>query len=197
MRTRRGFTLVEVMVALVVTALVVSLAYTSAHAGFDTSDRVARARAGSESESIARALIVDGLRHALPGLRGGRPVFTLTRVRMPDGTPSDALRFLTRGTLQPFGTSEPWEMTIAPGRSGLRIHARATEGSDTTSIDAELPDIRAMRVQVLSRDSRDGWLDAWDDPERSPVAAAITFFDRSGKANSAPIVVRVGLEGNP
>ena len=194
---RRGFTLVEVMVALVVTGLVVSLAYMAAQAGFDTDERLTRAHEGVESEAVARSLIADGIRHALPGIRGGPAVFEVSEVRTANGGVSAALRFLTRGIVSPFGVSGAWEVTLAPGRRGLEIHARATGDAEPGSIDADLPNVASLDVRVLSRDSREGWLHSWSDVERSPVAVSLTFLDRDGRSRGAPLVARVGLEGNP
>jgi prepilin-type N-terminal cleavage/methylation domain-containing protein len=199
MSRRAGFTLVELVIALVVTGLVVSLAYGAAQAGFDTDERLARAREGAESEAVARSIIADAIRHALPGIRGGTRVFELTRAPTADGGTSSALRFLTRGVVPPFGTSGAWVVGLEPTAGGLAVRARPASSGEPgdASIDALLPNVRSIDVRVLSRDSREGWLTSWNDVERSPVAVAITLRDADGRSRGAPLVARIGLEGNP
>jgi prepilin-type N-terminal cleavage/methylation domain-containing protein len=196
MSIRRAFTLIEIMVALVVTGLVVSLAYAAAQAGFDTEGRLTRARDGAESEAVARALIGDALRHAVSGLRGGTPVFTISDVRDSSGT-SDGLRFLTRGLVPPLGTSAPWEMTLWPGPEGLAVRARPVEGSESSGFSALLPNVKRLDVRVRSRDRRAGWLRAWTDIDVSPTAVSIAFLDAAGRPVGPPLVVRIGLEQSP
>ena len=72
---RRAFTLIEVLLALVITGLVVTLAYGTAQAGFDTQARLAEYRVVGESDAVVRSLLSDALRHAVDGVRGGEAVF--------------------------------------------------------------------------------------------------------------------------
>lgn len=195
---RRAFTLMEVMVALVVTGLVVSLAYAAAQVGFDTNDRLERARDGAEAEAIGRALLSNALRHTLSGVRGGEPVFEVSEIR--DGSRTgDALRFLSRGVVEPHGVTTVWEVSLAGGPDGVRLEARPIERDDVAPLVALLPHARAFDVQVRGRDAREGWLDTWVSPERSPVAVSITWLDAGGHVvpGSAPLIVRIGLEANP
>jgi prepilin-type N-terminal cleavage/methylation domain-containing protein len=194
---RRAFTLIEIMVALVVTSLVVSLAYAATQAGFDTEERLTRARDGAESEAVARTLIADALRHAVPGIRGGTPVFTISDVRDAGGGTSHGLRFVTRGLVPPLGTSAPWEMTLWPGPEGLTVRARPLEGSESSGISALLPNVKRIGVRVRSRDHRAGWLGAWTDIDVSPTAVSIAFLDAAGRPLGPPLVVRIGLEQSP
>src|SRR5215217_2367455 len=69
MTTRAGFTLIELMVATVVTGLVTSLAYAAVSAGFDTSDRIEQYHTTVEAQAIVRELLLDALRH--PTEQGG------------------------------------------------------------------------------------------------------------------------------
>jgi prepilin-type N-terminal cleavage/methylation domain-containing protein len=193
---RRAFTLIEVMVAIVVTGLVVALAYTAAQAGFDTEERTARVRTGSEADAVGRAMIGNALRHALPGIIGGDTVFALEAYRVNDRA-LVGLRFLTRGVIEPFGATGTWEVTVRPGSEGLRIEGRPVDSRDTAPITGTLPGVRAIEVRVRGRDARQGWLDAWVSPDRSPAAVAITFLDAAGQSTGAPLVARVGLEDNP
>ncbi len=189
---RRAFTLIEVMVALVVTGLIVSVAWSTVQAGFDTEERLALTRAGEEREAVARSIIAAALRHALSGTIGGAPVFELGD---GDGA-SDNLRFRTRGIVEPFGASGVWEVVLVPSERGLLVtgHPVAEGAMPFTS---RLPRISAIDVAVKGRGFREGWMATWPTVDRSPVAVRITFRDEDGLEALAPLVVRVGLEGNP
>ncbi|HEY5545449.1 MAG TPA: type II secretion system protein [Gemmatimonadaceae bacterium] len=192
---RRAFTLIEVIVALVVTGLVVSMAYAALQAGFDTSDRLTSARDGAEREIVARSILSSALRHALPGTIGGEPVFVL-RERGQGAAPGDELVFRTRGVLEPFGATGVWEVTLLSTTAGMRLSARAVHGSGSP-FSATLHAARAIDVRVRGRDPRDGWLESWLAADRSPVAVSIAFLGADGRARGAPLIARVGLEGNP
>jgi hypothetical protein len=179
------------MVALVVTGLVVSLAYASIQAGFETSDRLALAQSGEEREIVARAILSRAIRHAVPGTLGGEPVFVLR-----DEAQGDELRFRTRGVGEPLGASEVWEVALSPAADGIRVSGHALDDPART-FSALLPRVRAIDVRVRGRDFRDGWFDSWSVPDRSPVAVSIAFLDAAGRLVGAPLVARVGLEGNP
>lgn len=186
---RNAFTLIEVMVALVVTGLVVSLAYASIQAGFETSDRLTAAQSGEEREIVARAMLSRAIRHALPGTLGGQPVFVLR-----DGPLGDELVFRTRGVAEPNGASEVWVVGLTNDVNGVRFSGR-TADSPGPSFSTLLPRVRRIDVRVRGRDVREGWFAEWPFVDRSPVALMIAFFDSSGRA-SPPLVASVGLEGN-
>ncbi|MGZ8470574.1 MAG: PulJ/GspJ family protein, partial [Gemmatirosa sp.] len=75
MSARRGFTLLEVMVALVVSAMVVTLAYGAAQAGFDTEARLREGQAAARATTAWRALLGDALRHVERGVADDDAVF--------------------------------------------------------------------------------------------------------------------------
>lgn len=188
---RRGFTLLEIMVALVVTGLVVSVAYATLQAGFDTSDRMTNAQEGDEREVVARAMLSSALRHAVPGTIGGEPVFVLR-----DEPQGDGLRFLTRGVSEPLGASEVWEVSLLPGPLGTQFDGRQVD-HPSRSFTTLLRRVHALNVRVRGRDFRDGWLETWNAPDRSPAAVSISFLNADGRVIGAPLMARVGLEGNP
>ena len=192
---RRAFTLIEVTVALVVTGLVVSMAYAALQAGFDTSDRLTSVRAGAEREIVARSILSSALRHALPGTIGGERVFVL-RENGQGAVPGDELVFRTRGVLEPLGATDVWEVALLNTTAGMRLTARAVDGSGS-SFSAILPRVHAIDVRVRGRDPRDGWLETWLAADRSPVAVSIAFLGADGRALGAAMVARIGLEGNP
>lgn len=192
---RRAFTLIEVMVAIVVTGVVVSIAYATMQAGFETTDRLALAQSGDEREIVARSILSRALRHAVPGTIGGSPVFIL-RDRSEGAELGDELRFRTRGVTEPLGASEVWEVSLMPLPDGVHLDAYAVDDT-VTRFSSVLPRLRSIDIRVRGRDFRDGWLETWSVPDRSPVAVSIAFLAADNRMIGAPLVARVGLEGNP
>lgn len=186
---RNAFTLIEVMVALVVTGLVVSMAYASLQAGFETSDRLTAAQGGEEREIVARAMLSRAIRHAVPGALGGQPVFVLRNSPL-----GDELAFRTRGVAEPNGASEVWDVELINETDAVRFNGRAADDAGR-SFSALLPRVQRIDVHVRGRDIRDDWFSEWPFVDRSPVAVMITFLDSLGRA-SPPLIARVGLEGN-
>jgi prepilin-type N-terminal cleavage/methylation domain-containing protein len=188
---RRAFTLIEVMVALVITGLVVSIAYSSIQAGLETSERLTVAQSGVERELVARKMLERAIRHAVPGAMGGQPVFLLRN--QPLG---DELTFRTRGVAEPNGASEVWNVGLVADPRGIRFTGQAADDPNR-SFSALLPRVQRIDVRVRGRDVRDGWFEDWPFVDRSPVAVTIAFLDANDRPIGAPLVARVGLEGNP
>ena len=187
---RQAFTLVEVTVALVISGLVVSLAYATMQAGFETSDRLAAEQSGEEREVVARAMLTRAIRHAVPGSLGGQPVFVVRNHSV-----GDAITFNTRGVAEPNGASAVWEVSLTSDDEGVRFSGHAVD-FPSHSFSAELPRVRGIDIRVMGRDARDGWLEDWPFVDRSPVAITIAFLDAKSRIIGAPLVARVGLEGN-
>src|SRR6185369_8818132 len=57
MKARGGFTLIEIVVAIVLTSVVALLAYGTAHAGIDTKERIETYRTNVEAQMIVRDLL--------------------------------------------------------------------------------------------------------------------------------------------
>lgn len=185
MRHRRGFTLLEVMVALVVTSLVVWLGYATLASAMDTQARTASVREDATARAATQGLLHDALRHAVEGLAPDTEGWRL--VRGSTGTTA-RLAFVTRGIVPPLGASGRWQVVVEPVASGLGVIA--------TSLDAALPPL-ALRVpdaaamQVLVRGASDGaWRDQWDDATRLPTAISIRWLDARGTTIGAPLVAR-------
>lgn len=190
---RNAFTLVEVMVALVVTGLVVSLAYGAAQAGFDTEERLEAHRAGDEREGAMRALLVDALRHQVEGVRGGDEVFVLADRIAPGGGHADSLRLTTLGMLAPLGSSEAWTVSVWLAGDTLQLWALPLSGG--VPVEARLGGVRTFDAQALGRGIAVPWVSTWPDADVSPDAVSLTL----GHAVGAPVrmVVRRNLERAP
>ena len=197
MNTRRGFTLLELIVSIAVTGVIALLVYGSASAGFDTRDALARHRATTEAELETRVLLVDALRHASDEANPGTPAFELIDGVDPQGLPSDQLTFLTRGVVPPLGASALWRMTLVPSPAGVVVSAAPADnvsgdGSSATN-GAVLGAARGMDIEVVSLAER-AWSSAWPSSGQLPAAVRITFYDATGQVVGAPLVARLGLE---
>lgn len=189
--SRKAFTLAEVMVALVVAGLVVTMAYASVQAGLETAARIETAQAGDERETVARLLLARALRHTVPGTIGGEPVFVLQ-----GATSGDELRFRTRGVSEPLGATELWEVSVTPSARGLRLSGFAVDNRARV-FNTVLPRIAAVDVRVRGRDFRDSWFETWPVTDRSPAAVSIRFLNADGRPVGSPLAARIGLESNP
>ncbi len=196
MSRRSGFTLVELMVAIVVTSIVALLAWSTVSAGLDTSDRLERHRVTVEARMIVRALLLDALRHLPEG--GGAAMndalFLVDDAVTADGLPVDALHFLSRGLTPPLGSSGMWTVTIEPAAEGLRLAASPANASDIAPIETTLPGVRGLQVRVLARTADSVWLERWDVLGRVPAAVALEFLSERGEPVTPPLVVHAGLE---
>lgn len=186
---RRGFTLVEVMVALTITALVASVAWTSLAAGIETGDRMRDAREGSEAEATVRTLLVDALRHAVAGTSGSDSVFVLDVG--PHAGPA-RLAFQSRGIVPPLGGSATWSVVVETTSQGLVVAAVPLHG-DAAPVRAMLPSVRGLLVATASRQSPDEWRSHWPAGD-TPGRIALTLLDAGGRALGPAIVSRVSLE---
>jgi prepilin-type N-terminal cleavage/methylation domain-containing protein len=193
---RRGFTLLELLVALVITSVVALLAYGTARAGMDTSERLERHRAAVEGQALLRALLLDALRHPTEGggLAMDDTLFVLEDAVSTEGVPLDAVQFFTRGITPPLGATDTWLVTLSPTAEGLHMHAVPQGLRKATPIDALLANARGLNVRVLGRTADSVWSDRWDVAGRVPAAVALEFFDARGARFAAPLIVHGALE---
>ena len=182
---RRGFTLLEVLVALVVTALVVTLSYGAAQAGFDTEARLAERRAAGDALTAWRALLGDAIRHVERGVAEDDAVFVLA---------ADTLRLLTRGVVPPLGTGERWQVTLAPGVDGVRLTAAPAEGTQAPSVSVLVREARGVRVRVLPY-AGGAWTSEWPRPSAAPAAVSVRLLDAAGRALTPALVARTRPAG--
>lgn len=194
MTNRRGFTLIEVVISLVITGLVVTLAYAAVQGGMDTRDRLARQREQREALVTVRGMLRDALRHALPGVPGGSDVFSLVSRTTPAGWPIDSVTFLTRGVIAPYGTSAAWRVTVSVDSAGLHVLAVPAEGGADV-IAAVVTGVTGLDVQATGRGMVTTWMNDWNEPSVAPQGATFSFTDARG--STQPLVARLSLERVP
>lgn len=185
MKNRRGFTLVEVMIALLIGSVVVLLAYSTLRAGLDVQERVTTAREADETTTAMRAMLADALRHAMTAdARDPRGLHTEADV----SGRQTAFSFVSRGITAPLGGSAQWQLGLSADSVGVTLAA--------TSLDSALTPLRltsrsahSFAVRFLARDDAE-WRTDWNDPTRLPAAVEVRFLDIAGRETMAPLVAR-------
>jgi prepilin-type N-terminal cleavage/methylation domain-containing protein len=196
--TRRGFTLVEVLVALVVTSTVLLVGYSTLAASADARERVVADVGGGAREAQAVGLLRDALRHLTEAEVVDEPPLRVVP-SLAGGAPQDSLILLTRGFAESLGTGRIWRVVLTADSAGVVLRARPLLGGDEPPI--QLPPVlttrlaaRGVEVRVLALPASDEWRDRWAEPVARPAAVAITFTPATGQA-AAPVIVRLGAPG--
>lgn len=181
MTLRRGFTLVEVMIALLIGSVVVVLAYATLSAGLDTQQRVTTARETDASATALRAMLTDAVRHAVAGDADD-----------PQGMhTSDAgtsLRFTTRGIEAPLGGTALWQLSLTADTGGVALRAFPRDDK-RAPLMITARSSRRFAVRFLPLASSE-WRDRWDDPSRLPEAVELRFLDAQGRDALPPLIAR-------
>ncbi|MEO8575754.1 MAG: prepilin-type N-terminal cleavage/methylation domain-containing protein [Gemmatimonadales bacterium] len=185
MTKRRAFTLIEVMIAIVLTALIALLAYGSAQAGFDTADRLDDYHSGAESQALMRGLITDGLRHLSDAPSGGPATFRSART----ATGSE-LSFVSRGISSPLGAGSLWFVKISSSSMGIELRADPLEDSIAAPIYAVVKGVRLIDVKSLRPDDSGEWVHEWESPRQVPEAVEISYASERS-SNPPSLIVAV------
>lgn len=188
---RNGFTLLELMVAIVISGLIALLAYGAITAGLSTLERVEEHRRNAQSRALARPMITDALRHIADAGATTENVFQIQRTSA-EGLPS--LVFLTRGVESPMGASSLWKMTLATSRRGLTIDAVALEDVKQSPISTVIPGVNEIRLRLLPTRNDQAWVTNWESPRQHPYAVKIEMLDSLGQIIEAPLVVAPSIE---
>lgn len=200
MKTRRsvssphpeGLTLLELLVAIVISGMVALLAYSAIGSGLDTLSRVDAHRRESQSLALFRPLIGDAIRHIADAGVNAPSVFQITRSSA--GSSGTSLVFLTRGIESPLGSSGLWKLTLSPSLSGLRVEAVPLEDVTQSPLVSLVPGVREMRVRVLPTRQDELWVTNWESPRQHPYAVKIELLDSAGKMMDAPLVIATSFE---
>lgn len=194
-RARRGFTLLEVIIALTLTAVAVTIAASALRAATTARKRVLAHERHDGQWMRFRAQLTDMLRHAPSAESVNEPLLQVTHDALGNAT----LTFLSTGVRAPFGTGPAWRVTVSAQSGALTLDAVPVgrTADDATrlhtvlsgAIDSDTTSTRAaMRVQLLERAgglSGAQWRENWPLERARPAAVALTF----GDARTAPIQV--------
>jgi prepilin-type N-terminal cleavage/methylation domain-containing protein len=192
-----GFTLLELLVALVLAGVVALLVYGAAQTAFDVEARLAANRRVWQAQLGMRTLLEDALRNALPAPRPGDPVFTLEQGTASNGAPADRLTFVTRGGFPPLTSDADWRVTISLTPNGLSAIATPLGVRADTRVAGVLPGVTGLEINVQAPDGG-AWTRRWPLPTAFPRAVALRFFGDSGApAQLPPLRMTLPLGGSP
>jgi prepilin-type N-terminal cleavage/methylation domain-containing protein len=196
-RRASGFTLIELMIAIVVTGVVALLVYGVIGVALDTRDRVTQRRNNLQREVAFHAVLSEALRCVRQAEPTEPDVFVLEEMADASGRPRDRLSFVTAGGTPPLTADADWRVTLEVTDMGLALAASPEGVATTTVVLAVLNGVSGLDVEVLAP----GKL-----PPRAPGALAslpgapglvsVVFWDETGVARP-PIVVAPRVGGNP
>ena len=189
MNRRSGFTLLELLLAIVVTSLVAMLVYGTVQVGLDARERVAVRLATEQSRRAARLVLVDALRNASPPSFLGDSVFTLEDRRDAAGRPAARLSFRTAGGLPPLTPDSDWLLTLEATDSGATLSARPAGTRLSPRLVAHLGDVVGVEVNAQRQGGPNaGWTRDWHNRASLPAAVSVTFWTRGGPVEPALLV---------
>lgn len=190
----RGFTLLELLLALVLTTVVAVLVYGTVQAGIDTRDRLESTLHERQTARAVRVILEDALRNIRAPAGSADSVFLLFQPETSRGRPADRLSFVTGGGLPPLSTEADWIVTLEPTPNGLRLSAAAIGVQAPPRVLALLPGVTGLEIRVKSADGTRVWSRGWADPALLPRGVSITFWADSG-ALAGPVEVALPLGG--
>lgn len=176
MKRSGGFTLLELLIALILAGVVALIVYGAARAGADAEQRIARKRQDLQAARAMHALIGDALRNTQRAARPGEATFVLED-RVVAGKPADRLVFVSAGGLPPLGSGADWLLTLQAGPAGLEFEGRPLGVRGAPRILGRLPEVTGLDVRIPGSAGRA--LSAWRSP-RPPAAVEITYWSDAG-----------------
>lgn len=183
MTRRAGFTLLELLVAIVVTGVVALLVYGAAGAAVDTQRRLEERRLELRAVRAWRATLEDALRNARPAPTYNDSAFVLLEAYDAEGRPRDRLWFVTAGGLPPLTADADWEVILEPTPQGLSLTARPSGVLAPPRRLVGPRQVTGLDIRVLSADSDEpGWIESWEFPRLVPEAIELTYWTDDGPA---------------
>jgi len=193
-RSRTGFTLIEVLLSIVLTSVVALLVYGAAGVARDT-----QARTDGEWRSLHRALTMrllleSALAGAVNAPVAPDSVFVLESRVGAGGLPQDRLTFVTSGDLPPLAPGVEWLVRLVPTPAGLRLYGKPIGTRAPMRILTQAPGITGLAIRVRDAGFGVGWSETWEFPDVLPDAVELTYWTRAGRVG-VPIraALRLGV----
>lgn len=183
---RAGFTLLEVMIAVVLTSVVAMMAFASARVSVEAASIIQGKLTSVRSDRAVRQTLLDLLHNVRPPRGRGDTSFALA---------GDTLTFTAAGA-PPLDPEYDWLVAVHQGDSGLSIAARTVGRGPAARAELRLPRVTRWQVRVLPPRGTE-WRDGWVPSPILPSAVAISLWNgetplgppltvRMSDASSAP-----------
>jgi prepilin-type N-terminal cleavage/methylation domain-containing protein len=178
---RSGFTLIEVLVSIVLTAVVSLLVYGAVQAGRNSQARITAEHKSLRSALAMRFLLEAALAGAQASFLAPDTMFIMENRVSPRGVPQDRLTFVASGDFPPLSPGADWIVSLEAGPEGLHLSGRPIGFRAAARLLALLPGITGLGVRVRHPDAGPTWTDEWSSPAVLPEAVELTYWTDSGR----------------
>jgi prepilin-type N-terminal cleavage/methylation domain-containing protein len=177
---RSGFTLIEILVSIVLTAVVSLLVYGAVQAARDTEARAREEHHSLQSAFAMRLLLEGALAGAQTNFLARDTIFALDKRISPKGLPHDRLTFVTSGDIPPLSPGADWIVRLEATGQGLGLSGAPIGIRTPSRLLAFLPGVAGLRVRVRHPSLGPGWSDDWLPRAVLPEAVELTYWTDSG-----------------
>lgn len=176
---RSGFTLLEVMVAIVITSVVALLAVAAAQVSVESQERLDASLRGVRSDRAMRQMLLDLLHNVRPPRRAGDTSLVLK---------GDTLWLVAAGAA-PLDPDYDWLVKLHLGPAGLEVAAASLGRSPSARIAFRVPRVTRWEVSLLPPGGSE-WQREWSQAAVLPRGVTISFWHDSVPLGS-PLMVRL------
>jgi prepilin-type N-terminal cleavage/methylation domain-containing protein len=177
---RSGFTLIEVLVSIVLTAVVSLLVYGAVQAARETQARLVADHQSLQRALSMRLLLETALVGAQTDFLAPDTIFLLNHKLSAQGIPQDQVTFSASGDFPPLSPGADWLVTVASTPEGLRLIGAPIGVRTPSRTLALLPGVTGLRARVRHPDLGPSWSEEWDSPALLPEEVELTYWSDSG-----------------
>ncbi|UCF41690.1 MAG: type II secretion system protein [Gemmatimonadota bacterium] len=192
-----GFTLLELLVAIVVTGVVALLVYGIVGVALDTEARVTAQRDVLQREIAFKAVLAEALRTVRQADLAQPETFLLEDGDVIAGPPRDRLSFVTAGGTPPLTADADWNVTVEATDQGLTLAAYPQGLAAPQVTVLRLPSVTGLHAEIVMPGRVQPRLPGAMAPLPSPPALlSLVFWDAEGPIG-APMLVAPRVGGYP
>lgn len=197
MTRRNGFTLLELLVAIVVTGVVALLVYGIVGVALDTESRVTAQREVLQREIAFRAVLAEALRTVRQADLAQPETFVLEDGNVASGPPRDRLSFVTAGGIPPLTADADWNVTVEATDDGLTLAAYPQGLAAPPLTVFLLPGVTGLDAEIVVPGRVQPRLPGAMAPLPAPPAlVSLVFWDADGPIGT-PMLVAPRVGGYP
>lgn len=196
MLPRRGFTLIEVMLAIALTGIVALLVYGAAGVAVDTRARLVDRERELRSERAWHVVVEDALRNLRPNADSPRPTLILSQGSADGGSSGDRLEFVTAGGTPPLTGDADWRVTLETVNGRIVLTAQPIGVRAPARRIIAPPNLTGLAVRVFGGAGDLQWLAEWREPRLLPEAIELVYRTETGPMGP-PILMAVSQENGP